>query len=180
MDLKPNNELQKNYDFLPKPFPTPPSAPPGGGTVTERGMHRCELISKAKVAISLCCCQATSLPRPHLLSPHHQIIAKYLLMFFFHPSKRWSPACSRAPSWFCCVWRQCSANEPSEVKGGHKGRQEPGPESPRGPPLAAHPANQPPTGGRGGDPRPVPLSRCPSPRAAPARLPGRASSGKRM
>lgn len=79
------------------------------------------------------------LPRPPLLSPHHQIIAKYLLMFFFHPSKRWSPACSRAPSWFCCVWRQCSASEPSEVKGGHKGRQESGPESPRGPPPAAHP-----------------------------------------
>lgn len=79
------------------------------------------------------------LPRPPLLSPHHQIIAKYLLMFFFHPSKRWSPACSRAPSWFCCVWRQCSASEPSEVKGGHTGRQERGPESRRGPPLAAHP-----------------------------------------
>lgn len=59
-------------------------------------------------------------------------------MFFFHPSKRWSPACSRAPSWFCCVWRQCSASEPSEVKGGHKGRQERGPASRRGPPLAAH------------------------------------------
>lgn len=60
-------------------------------------------------------------------------------MFFFHPSKRWSPACSRAPSWFCCVWRQCSASEPSEVKGGHKGRQERGPASRRGPPLACHP-----------------------------------------
>lgn len=101
------------------------------------------------------------LPRPPLLSPHHQIIAKYLLMFFFHPSKRWSPACSRAPSWFCCVWRQCSASEPSEVKGGHKGRQEGGPASRRGPPLTPTPANLPPTGGRGGDPRPVPLSlRC--------------------
>lgn len=55
MHLKQNNELQKNYDFLPTPFPTPQGLRRGGGTVMERGMHRCELISKAKVAISVCC-----------------------------------------------------------------------------------------------------------------------------
>lgn len=85
-------------------------------------MNLCELISKAKVAISVCCCEPTS-PPPACPNPHHQIIAKYLLMFFFHPSKCWSFACSSALFWVCCVWRQCSASELSEVKGGHKGRQ---------------------------------------------------------
>lgn len=63
-------------------------------------------------------------------------------MFFFHPSKRWSFACSSAPFWVCCVWRQCSASELSEVKGGHKGRQGARPCGPAGglpsPPTSAN------------------------------------------
>lgn len=140
-------------------------------------MNGCEFISKAKVAISVCCCEPTS-PPPASPSPHHQIIAKYLLMFFFHPSKRWSYACSSAPFWVCCVWRQCSASERSEVKGGHWGK--PGArlcEPARGSPSPPTPANLSPRGDGGWRP-PVPFSPlCPG--AAPC-LPARAGRGKRM
>lgn len=79
-------------------------------------------------------------------------------MFFFHPSKRWSSACSSAPFWVCCVWRQCSASEGPEVKGGHrKGRQGARPCQPAGGlPSTPTPANLPPRDrGEGGDPRPA-------------------------
>lgn len=149
-------------------------------------MNRCELISKAKAAISVCCCEPTS-PPPASPSPHHQIIAKYLLMFFFHPSKRWSSACSSAPFWVCCVWRQCSGSELSEVKGGHKGRRRARPCGPAGglPPL---PANLPPggrgerwgpPGWRGRSPGP-PLPALPRGSPLPALPAGRGAGGKRM
>lgn len=145
-------------------------------------MNRCAS-SLAKQRSQLASAAANrSLPRPPPLAPHHQIIAKYLLMFFFHPSKRWSSACSSAPFWVCCVWRQCSASEPSEVKGGHRER---GPESRLGvPPSPPTPANLPPGGeakrGRSGwagsDPRParpVPLPALPRGSPVPALPAGR-------
>lgn len=86
----------------PRPPPSAPPSPPegsvGGGEDTERG----ELISKAKVAISVRRCEATS-PPPASPSPHRRLIARYLLMFFFHPSKRWSSACSGAAPALLCL-----------------------------------------------------------------------------
>lgn len=190
MDLNPTNELQKNYGFLPMPFPAPQALRLGGGgghtrtRPTERGMNRCELISKAKAAISVCCCEPTS-PPPASPSPHHQIIAKYLLMFFFHPSKRWSSACSSAPFWVCCVWRQCSGSELSEVKGGHKGRRRARPCGPAGGLPPSPQTCRPAAGESGGDPPageagpPVPLSpRCPGAAPYPPSRPGEEREGK--
>lgn len=92
-------------------------------------------------------------------------------MFLFHPSKRWRSACSSAPFWDCCVWRQCSASEVPEVKEGHAGRQGARPCEAAGSLLP--PANLPPRNKVGGGPGaaiPGRRGRCPSPRAAPGQL----------
>lgn len=83
----------------PRPLPPKKKPPEGRGGETRSGAS-----SLAKQRLQLASAAAKRpLPRPPPLAPHRRLIARYLLMFFFHPSKRWSSACSGAAPALLCL-----------------------------------------------------------------------------